>query len=194
VTAGATRRLAIATALTAGIAACGVPRLTLAPLASVEIPADWVVVTTADGTMQLTLPPWLIVIDNRNAIHAQTAPPAAGAESLFRLFAVEPGMSIGPQKPLQLGPGQDLETWITEWFRDTNLEVTATTTVVTVPAGVAVRYDGVEAPGTPTARRVVALALTRPNGIAYVHVVGPVAAWFAHEADVDRLVQTFWVR
>jgi hypothetical protein len=144
--------------------------------------------------MRLMLPPWLIVADTRNAINAMTAPPAPGAESEFSLFAVEPGMSIGPQEPLQLGPGEDLQTWITEWFQDPTLEVVATTTVVTVPAGVAVRYDGVEGPGTPTARRVVALALTRPNGIAYMHVVGLAAAWPAHEADIERLVRTFWVR
>src|SRR5687768_16006856 len=75
-----------------------------APGATVEIPADWVTVTTVDGAMELTLPPWLIVSDTRNAMHAESPPTRPGRDSEFRVMAVEPGMTIGAGEPLRLQP------------------------------------------------------------------------------------------
>ena len=82
-----------------------------APAATIEIPPDWVAVTTVDGAMELTLPPWLIVSDTKNSIRAESLPMAPGQDSEFRVFAVEPGMTIGLAEPLRL-PGEDLEAWL----------------------------------------------------------------------------------
>ena len=174
------------------LAACDSPGPAAVPT-PVEVPADWVEITTVDGAMQMTLPPWLVVSDNNNAIHAESAPMGPDSETTFRVFALEPGMSVGFEEPFRLRPGEDLETWIREFYAEDAPDQVSITRV-TLPAGVGVRFDGVVGAGTLEARRILAFAMTRPAGIVFFHIVGPAVAWSERGADIELVPLLFQLR
>jgi hypothetical protein len=182
----------LTTMVTVLLAACAAPAPAPSPT-PVAIPADWVEVTTVDGAMQMTLPPWLVVADNNNAIHAESAPVGPGTETTFYLFALEPGMSLGFEEPFRLRPGEDLEIWIRDFYAEDAPDQVSITRV-TLPAGVSVRFDGIVGAGTLEARRIMAFAMTRPAGIVLFHIVGPVAGWSERAADIELVPLTFQLR
>lgn len=176
--------------LVAGCGGVDVPSVP-ASIATVDAPADWQVVTTDDGTMQLTLPPWVTVVDTQNAIHAKSAPAAPGQDTEFWVMAIEPGMHSGDE-PNRLREGEDLSQWLDRRL-GAEPGLVATTTTVALPAGVAVRLEGVAPAGAPDARHILAFAMSRPAGVAYFQVMGPESAWPARQADIERMVLLFRV-
>ena len=54
----------------------------------------WVTVSTTGAEIQLTLPPWLQVFDNINAIFANEAPAQGENEIPIQLMAVPPGIDV----------------------------------------------------------------------------------------------------
>ena len=174
-------------AVALGAACTGGPGTPPAPAATVEIPGGWSTVSTTDGGLQLTLPPWLVLFDNVNAIFANEPPPGPGEEIPMQL------MAMGPQADGQPGPGEDLGRWLERRLADPGQGVPIVTRI-DLPAGPAVRFDRTDRAGMPTAWRLLAFAIERPVGVAYLQIDGPPDAWPARIADIERVVQLFRVR
>jgi hypothetical protein len=158
-----------------------------APAPTIDVPAGWSTVSASDGSLQLTLPPWLILFDNVNAIFANEPPPGPGEEIPMQL------MAMGPQADGQPKPGEDLVRWLEGRLADPGQGVPAVTRIE-LPAGPTVRFDRTDRAGTPTAWRLLAFAIQRPEGVAYLQIDGPPDAWPARLADIELLVQLFRVR
>lgn len=167
----------LALALGLGIVGCGAPGPTEAP--AWTVPPDWVTVSTAGGGLQVTLPPWLVVFDNVNAIFANE-PPLPGGEIPMQLMLLPPGSEIQP------GSGQDLGAWVAARLQGTG-QGTPTVRRVTLPAGPAVRFERIDRAGTRTAWRFLAFAIETPAGVAYLQLDGPPDGWAAREADLERI-------
>lgn len=157
-----------------------------APMPTSALPAGWVIVSTAGAELQLTLPPWLLVFDNRGPIFANEAPPPGTSDIPIQLMAVPPGVDPDP------GPGDDLLAWL-----DTRVDPGKGVPVVSqvdLPAGPAVRYERLDRAGTPTAWRILAFAIRTPSGMAFLLIDGLPDAWPAHAQDIDRIPLLLRVR
>ena len=150
------------------------------------IPPGWVTVSTAGAEIQLTLPPWLVVFDNVNAIFANEAPPPGETEIPIQLMAVPPGIDSDP------GPGEDLIAWIDSQLDDPGKGVPVVTEV-NLPAGSAVRYERLDRVGTPTAWRLLAFAIRTRMGAVFLMIDGLPDAWPARAQDIERIPLLLWV-
>lgn len=172
------RRLgALALGLALGLAGCAGPGPTDAP--AWTVPPDWVTVSTADGGLQVTLPPWLVVFDNVGAIFANE-PPLPGEGIPMQL------MLLAPSPDMQPGPGQDLGAWVAARLQGTG-QGTPIVRRVTLPAGPAIRFERIDRAGTAMAWRFLAFAIETPAGVAYLQLDGPPDRWAAREADLERI-------
>jgi hypothetical protein len=161
---------------------CGSPLP--APPASIEVPAGWRTVANARGTLELTVPPWLTDVHDLSAgLLVESAPRAPGAETAWRLLLLEPDTE-GTRIP----PGQSVEAWFRARLGEEPGMGVLRLTEVSLPAGAAMRGDNAQAGGDPAAWRVVALALPRPTGVAYLQLYGPAGAWSERAEDIERVL------
>src|SRR5262245_56270946 len=136
------RRLLLA-CVAAAAAACGSPSATPQPnVALWTPPADWVTVSDAEASIELTLPPWIQVFDNHGAIFGNEPPRQPGAAIPLQLWAQGPVIDDGPQV------GEALLAWV-ERRLDNPGKGVPTVTRISLPAGSGIRYDRVDSPGTP---------------------------------------------
>jgi hypothetical protein len=164
------------------VVGCGAPLP--APPASIEVPAGWRTVANARGTLELTVPPWLTDVHDLSAgLLVESAPPAPGAETAWRLLLLEPDTE-GTKIP----PGLTVEAWFRARLGEEPGMGVLRLTEVSLPAGAAMRGDNAQAGGDPAAWRVVALALPRPTGVAYLQLYGPAGAWSERTADIERVL------
>ena len=169
-------------------AACGSSSATPQPnLAAWTPPPDWVTVSNTEGSIQLTLPPWLQVFDNHGAIFANEPPVAPGA-NFVSLWAQGPA-GIENQ-PLE---GEDLATW-TGRRLENPAEGVPTVTRVALPAGSGIRYDRIDSDASGYQWRIVVFAITTPRGAAWLQVDGPPDLWAARAEDLERVALLFRVR
>jgi hypothetical protein len=174
-------RLLIACIALLGVG-CGSP--VPAPAASIEVPAGWRAVTNARGTLELTVPPWLTDVHDLSAgLLVESAPPVPGAETAWRLLFLEPNAE-GTMIP----PGQSVEAWFRARLDEEPGMGVVRLTEVSLPAGAAMRGDNAQVGGDPAAWRVVALALPRPTGVAYLQLYGPAGAWSERAGDIERVL------
>jgi hypothetical protein len=167
-------------AATMVVAACVAPASSPELVAVPTIPPGWVTVSTAGAEIQLTLPPWLVVFDNSNAIFANEAPRPGENEIPVQLMAMPPGIDSGP------GPGGDLVAWIDSRLGDPGKGVPVVTEV-NLPAGPAVRYERLDRAGTPMAWHILAFAVRTRSGAVYLMIDGLPDAWPARAEDIERI-------
>jgi hypothetical protein len=174
--------LGMITLLVATFVGCEAPVAQTASSAAprVAVPAGWVTVSTAGAELQMSLPPWLLVSDNMNAIFANEVPRAGSSEIPIQLMAVPPGIDTDP------GPGGDLVAWIDTRLGDAGKGVPVITEV-SLPAGSAVRYERLDRTGLPTAWHILALAIRTRSGIAYLLIDGLPDAWPGRREDIERI-------
>ena len=151
------------------------------------VPDGWVTVSTAGAEIQLTLPPWLQVSDNTNAIFANEPPQPGANEIPIQLMAVPPGIDSDP------GPGQDLVAWVDARLDDPGKGMPIVSQV-DLPAGQAVRYERLDRAGTPTAWHILAFAIRTRSGVVYLVIDGLPDAWPAHAEDIERIPLLLRVR
>ena len=168
------------------VAACAAPASSPEPVSVPTIPPGWVTVSTAGAEIQLTLPPWLVVFDNMNAIFANEAPRPGEKEIPVQLMAMPPGIDFDP------GPG-DLVAWIDTRLGDPGKGVPVVTEV-NLPAGPAVRYERLDRAGTPMAWHILAFAVRTQSGVVYLMIDGLPDAWPEREADIERIPLLLRVR
>jgi hypothetical protein len=176
------------------LAACDSAAPTPAPDATTwSAPTDWKVVATDGGDLQLTLPPWLGVFDNRGAIFANEPPPL-GAEIPVQLLAK------GPDRAAQLEFGANLVAWIelhvsgsAHVLRNPGEGVPAVTRV-RLPAGSALRYERVDRAGTALEWRFLVFAIQTPTGLAYLQFDGTATGWAERSAEFDHIAQLLRTR
>jgi hypothetical protein len=174
-------------AVTVVLGACGSQASLPGPVAVPTIPAGWVTVSTAGAEIQLTLPPWLVVFDNVNAIFANEAPREGESEIPIQLMAIPPGVDSDP------GPGDDLVAWLDTRLNDPGKGVPVVTEI-NLPAGRAVRYERLDRAGTPTARHILAFAVRTRAGPVYLLIDGLPDAWPGHAEDIERIPLLLRVR
>ena len=180
------RRLLIAT-IALFMAGCGGPGATPQPNAAAWTPPpDWVTVSNTEGSIQLTLPPWLQVFDNHGAIFANEPPVVPGA-NFVSLWAQGPA-GIENQ-PLQ---GEDLATW-TGRRLENPAEGVPTVTRVALPAGSGIRYDRIDSDASGYRWRIVVFAIQTPRGAAWLQLDGPPDLWAARAEDLERVALLFRV-
>ena len=170
----------ITLAATMLLAACAPQASSAEPVAAPTIPPGWVTVSTAGAEIQLTLPPWLQVFDNMNAIFANEAPRQGENKIPIQLMAVPPGIDLDP------GPGADLVAWIDTRLDDPGKGVPVVTEV-SLPAGPAVRYERLDRASTPMAWHILAFAVRAPSGAVFLMIDGLPDAWPAHAEDIERI-------
>jgi hypothetical protein len=170
------------------LAACGSPLTSPAPAVPAWTPPpEWVTVSNAESTFQLTLPPYIQVGDRRGAIFANEAPPPGESEIPIQLWAQGPIIDDGPRA------GEELDSWV-ERRLDSRVKGVPTVTPVSLPAGDGIRYDRVDAAGTPNAWRIVVFAIETPRGAAWLMIDGPPDEWAARANDLERIPTLFRVR
>jgi hypothetical protein len=172
--------------LATALLGCTAPAPAPEPTLPWQPPADWVIVSTADGGLQLTLPPWLVVFDNHGAIFANEAPADPGGQIPVQLMA----LGIVEDQPL---PGESLEAWLSRRLSDPGQGVPSATRVV-LPAGPALRYERIDRAGAPTAWHILVFAIETPRGVAYLQLDGTLAGFAARAAELDRIAFTFRLR
>jgi len=168
------------------VAACAAPATSPEPAAQPTIPSGWVTVSTAGAELQLTLPPWLVVFDNVNAIFANEAPRPGENEIPIQLMAVPPGIDSDP------GPGGNLVAWIDTRLDDPGKGVPVVTQI-DLPAGRAVRYERLDRAGTPMAWHILAFAVRTRSGVAYLMIDGLPGAWPGRAEDIERIPALLWI-
>jgi hypothetical protein len=173
----------------AGIAAlvfgCGAPVTSPEPTPDPWTPpSDWVMVSTVEGTMSLTLPPWLQAFDNHGSIFAAEPPPAPGAAIPMQLMVHGPGVDDG------LRSGENVLSWIERRLEEPGRGV-PTVTRVTLPAGPATRYERLDMVGTTYAWRFLVFVVETPRGLAWVQFDGPPGSWPTRTEDLGHVVSTF---
>ena len=180
--------LVIAVIVTAVVTACGSSVASPAPAAPAWTPPpEWVTVSNAEGSFQLTLPPYIVVFDSRGAIFASEAPSPGQTAIPIQLWAEGPLIGGAP------GPGDDLVAWI-DGRLDSPVKGVPTVTRVALPAGEGVRYERVDADGTPNAWRIVVFAVETPRGAAWLMIDGPPDDWAARAEDLEWIPTLFRVR
>lgn len=174
--------------LAAVLAACGSPTARTEPsLAHWTLPPDWVTVSNIETTIQLTLPPYILVGDRHGAIFANEAPAAGESEVPIQVWAEGPVIDGGPND------GEDLAAWVARRI-DSPVKGVPTVTSVSLPAGSGIRYDRVDAAGTPSAWRIVVFAIETPRGPAWLMIDGPPEEWAARADDLERVPTLFGVQ
>jgi hypothetical protein len=141
-------------------------------------PPDWNLVATDGADLWLTLPPWLVPFDNRQAIFANEV--VAGGGQGIQLLAEGP-RTAEPQP----APG-DTEAWLRTRIESPG-SGPPTVDRVRLFAGDGVRIQRLDRAGTPLAWRLVGYAITTPFGTAYLLIDGPPDAWGAREDDIARI-------
>ena len=177
----------VAVVAAAALAGCGAAPPSPAAAPTTAIPEGWITVSTAGAEIQLTLPPWLVVFDNANAIFANEAPPPGENEIPIQLMAVPPGIDADP------APGEDLVAWIDARLDDPGKGLPLVTEV-SLPAGTAVRYERIDRAGTPTAWHILAFAMQTRSGAVYLVIDGQPDAWPARAEDIERIPLLLRVR
>jgi len=150
-------------------------------------PPDWLTVSNAEGSIQLTLPPWLQVFDNHGAIFANEPPVVPGA-TFISLWAQGPA-GIENQ-PLE---GEDLAAWTTRRLENP-AEGVPTVTRVALPAGAGIRYDRIDSDDGGYRWRIVVFAIQTPRGAAWLQLDGPPERWAARADDLERVAFLFRIR
>jgi hypothetical protein len=174
--------------LAAAAIGCGSPSASAVPAAPAWTPPpDWVTVSNDEATFQLTLPPYILVGDRRGSIFANVAPPPGSSEIPIQLWAQGPVIDDGPQD------GEDLFTWVDRRF-ETPFKGVPTVTRVALPAGAGIRYDRIDAAGTPNAWRIVIFAIETPRGAAWLMIDGSPDEWAARAGDLEWIPWLFNVR
>jgi hypothetical protein len=181
------RRVASMVLLAATLLGCAAPAPAPEPTLAWQPPADWVIVSTTDGGLQLSLPPWLLVGDNNVVLFANEPPPAPGAQIPLQLMA----LGKVDDQPI---PGQDLGSWLADRLPGTPGEGVPLVAEVVLPAGPAVRFERVDRVGTPDAWHILAYAIRTHRGIAYLQIDGPEASWAARAAEVELIALTYRLR
>ena len=150
-------------------------------------PPDWVTVSNVEGSLQITLPPWLQVFDNHGAIFANEPPSAPGA-NFVSLWAQGPtGIE---NHPLQ---GEDLATWTTRRLENP-AEGVPTVTRVALPAGAGIRYDRIDSDDSGWRWRIVVFAIETPRGAAWLQLDGPPDLWAARANDLEHVALLVRIR
>lgn len=168
--------------LAAGVlATCGSQVMSPAPTASAWTPPpDWVTVSNAERSFQLTLPPYIVVGDSHGAIFANEAPPPGQSEIPIQLWAEGPIIADAPR------PGDDLVAWV-ERRLENPAKGAPTVTRVALPAGPGIRYDRIDGAGTANPWRIVVFAIETPRGAAWLMIDGPPDEWAARAGDLERI-------
>ena len=165
---------------------CGSPPVSADPNVAVWTPPpDWVTVSGSSG-IQLTLPPYIVVFDTQGAILANEAPPPGTSDVPIQVWAQAPSIDERPRD------GEDLVAWVDRRL-DSPVRGTPSVTPVSLPAGTGIRYDRIDAAGTPNAWRIVAFAIQTPRGAAWLMIDGPTDGWAARANDLERIAPLFRV-
>jgi hypothetical protein len=173
--------------LATALLGCAAPAPAPEPSLAWQPPADWVIVSNAEGSFQVTLPPYLEVFDTQVAIFANERPRVPGGPIPIQLWAQGPVLEDRP------GPGESLAAWIDRRL-NSPVKGLATVTSIVLPLGAGIRYDRVDASGTPNAWRIVVFAIDSPRGIAWLMIDGPPDEWAARADDLERVPFLFRVR
>jgi hypothetical protein len=166
--------------LLALVVACGGAAVAEAPIPSPAAttsgpPDGWRWVTSDDGGLRLSLPPWLEAFDTRGAVFANE--PAAGA-GLQLLADGRPE----PQPRFE----EDLGTWMAARLADVGTGEPVLHDVL-LPAGPSVMLERIDRPGTTMAWRHRAWAIRTPARVVFLWIDGPLGAWGPHADDVARI-------
>jgi hypothetical protein len=158
-----------------GCAASTAPDSALAatPAVAPDVPPDWIVTSSEDGSVSLAVPPDLIPTALPREVLAQ-APMAAAGFTPIEIWAIgSPGAQPQPRG------GEPLRGWLeaASWVpRAGQGGVTAVGDVeegeVLLPAGRAYRVAITAQPGTPEASRVIAYAIATERGFAVLRMLG----------------------
>jgi hypothetical protein len=167
--------------------ACGTPVASPVPAPDPwTTPPDWVTVSTVEGNISLTLPPWLQMFDNYGSIFANEPPPAPGAEIRMQLMVQGPKIDDGPR------PGESVLDWIERRLEEPGRGV-PTVTRVSLPAGPATRYDRLDVEGA-WAWRFMVFVVETPRGLAWLQFDGPPESWPTRADDLAHVVSSFRIR
>lgn len=167
---------------------CGSPTTSPEPAADPWTPPPgWVTVSSVEGNISLTLPPWLQTFDNGGGIFANEPPPGLGAQIPMQLMAQGPVIDDGPN------PGESVLGWIERRLEEPG-RGEPTVTRVMLPAGPATRYDRLDVVGTTYAWRFMVFVVETPRGLAWLEVDGPPDSWPTRAEDLSHLVSSFRVR
>ena len=161
------------------VAACGGGAPTPAPRPDTPIvvapPDDWAWTASSDGGLRVALPPWLVAFDTQGAVFANEPPPGQGLQLLAQ------GPRAGDQPP-----SNDVELWLRE-RTFSPIEGFADVEHVDLPAGSGLHIERLDGAGTPQAWQLEAWAIETPDGVGYLQIDGPPAAWNDRHEDVARI-------
>jgi len=138
-------------------------------------PDDWAWTATSDGGVWVSLPPWLVAFDTQGAVFANEPPPGQGLQLLAQ----------GPRPEDQPSPDQ-VELWLRE-RTFSPIEGFADLERVELPAGTAIHISRLDGADTPQPWLIEAWAIETPDGVGYLQVDGPPAAWTGRQEDVERI-------
>lgn len=167
---------------------CGTAEATPEPNAAIWTPPpDWVTVSNQEGSIQLTLPPYILPSDTYGAIFANEPPPNGGGEIPVQIWAEGPLIGGAPRH------GEDLVAWV-EQRLESPVKGLPTVTRVSLPAGSGIRYDRLDGFGTAQPWRIVVFALETQRGVGWLMIDGPSQEWAARADDLERVPPLFRVR
>jgi len=183
------RRLGVLLAcLAAAVGACGAPSATFQPAPPAWTPpSEWVTISNIEGSIQVTVPPYIRASDNHGAIFANEPPSAPGAAIPIQVLAEGPVIDDGPRA------GEELLSWVERRLENPGKGVPSVTRV-SLPAGSGIRYDRVDSAGTPTPWRIVVFAIDTPRGAAWLQLDGPPDKWAARAEDLEHVAMLFRLR
>ena len=142
---------------------------------AVAAPDDWAWTASSDGSVWVALPPWLVAFDTQGAVFANQPPPGQGLQLLAQ------GTGAGDQPR-----SDDVELWLRERIFSP-IEGSADVDRIEVPAGSALHITRLDGAGTRQAWQIEAWAIETPDGVGYLQIDGPPAAWTGHGEDVARI-------
>ncbi len=171
-----------AAALISVLAACGgrEPSAAPTPAPAETVPPDWVTVRSDGGDLQLTLPPWLVSFDTVGAIFANE-PPVPGAPIALQLMATGAGSGDTPSSG-------DVAAWIDRKLHDVGSGVPVVTQV-SLPAGLAIRYERIDRAGTRDEWHIVAYGIRTASGYPYLQIDGSPDGWRRRASELDLIAQ-----
>jgi hypothetical protein len=137
-------------------------------------------VSNDERSLQLTLPPYILVGETRGSIFANEAPPPGQSEIPIQVWAQGPKIEDGP------GAAEDLVDWV-ERRLESPVRGVPTVTRVALPAGAGIRYDRLDGAGTANPWRIVVFAIRTPRGAAWLMIDGPPDDWTARADDLERI-------
>lgn len=178
----------VAVLLAAAAIGCGSPASSVpAAMPTWTPPPDWVTVTNVEGSIQLTLPPSIRVGDRQGAIFANEAPPPGTSEIPIQLWAEGPILDGAP------GAADDLAAWIDRRL-PSPVRGSPIVTRISLPAGSGIRYERLDAAGTPNEWRIVAFVIETQRGIGWLMIDGPPDEWAERAEILERIPFLFRIR